>query len=68
MVRDEIVRDRRLLTLMLVLLAFLTATLVAAGSESLFLPLLVLVVGTSSLLFVDFFEWFSLHHVLAYLA
>ncbi len=66
MVRDEIVRVRRLLTLMLVLLAFLTATLVAAGSESLFLPLLVLVVGTSSLLFVDFFEWFSLHHILAY--
>jgi hypothetical protein len=28
--------------------------------------LLVLVVGSSSLLFVDFFEWFSLHHVLAY--
>lgn len=67
MVRDEIVRVRRLLTLMLVLLAFLTATLVAAGSESLFLPLLVLVVGASSLLFVDFLEWFSLHHVLAYL-
>ena len=66
MVRDEIVRVRRLLTLMLVLLAFLTATLVATGSESFFLPLLVLVVGTSSLLFVDFFEWFSLHHVLAY--
>lgn len=67
MVRDEIIRVRRLLTVMLVALAFLTATLVASGSESLFLPLLVLVVGASSLLFVDFFEWFSLHHVLAYI-
>ena len=66
MVRNEIVRVRRLLTLMLVLLAFLTSALVATGSESLFLPLLVFVVGASSLLFVDFFEWFSLHHVLAY--
>lgn len=66
MVREEIVRVRRLLTLHLVLLAFLTATLVAAGSHSVFLPLLVLVVGVSSLLFVDWFEWFSLHHVLAY--
>ncbi|MCC6510875.1 MAG: DUF3488 domain-containing protein, partial [Pirellulaceae bacterium] len=66
MVRDEVVRVRRLLTLMLVLLAFLTATLVAVGSQSIFLPLLVLVVGVSSLLFVDWFEWFSLHHVLAY--
>ncbi len=67
MVRDEIVRVRRLLTLMLVSLAFLTASLVATGSESFFLPLLVLVIGVSSLLFVDFFEWFSLHHVLAYI-
>lgn len=67
MVRQQIVWVRRLVTAHLVVLAFLTATLVAAGSNSAFLPLLVLVVGTSSLLFVDWFEWFSLHHVLAYL-
>lgn len=67
MVREQIVRVRRLVTLHLVLLAFLTATLVATGSGSVFLPLLVLVVGVSSLLFVDWFEWFSLHHALAYI-
>ena len=67
MVREQIVRVRRLVTLHLVLLAFLTATLVAADSQSVFLPLLVLVVGTSSLLFVDWLEWFSLHHTFAYL-
>ena len=67
MVRQQIVRVRRLVTLHLVLLAFLTATLVAVGSNSAFLPLLVLVVGVSSLLFVDWFEWFSLHHVFAYI-
>ncbi|MGN6137216.1 MAG: transglutaminase TgpA family protein [Aureliella sp.] len=66
MVRQQIVWVRRLVTVHLVLLAFLTATLVATGSNSAFLPLLVLVVGTSSLIFVDLLEWFSLHHVLAY--
>ncbi len=40
--------------------------LVALGSQSAFLPLLVLVIGISSLLFVDWLEWFALHHVLAY--
>ncbi len=66
MVREQIVRVRRLLTLHLVGIAFLTATLVAVGSNGVFLPLLVFMVGVSSLLFVDWFEWFSLHHVLAY--
>ena len=66
MVRQQIVRVRRLVTLHLALLAFLTATLVAAGTDSAFLPLLVLMIGISSLLFVDWLEWFSLHHTLAY--
>lgn len=67
MVREQIVRVRRLVTLHLVVLAFLTATLVAAGSGSLFLPLLVFLVGVSSLLFVDWLEWIALHHSLAYI-
>lgn len=76
MVREQIARVRRLVTFHLVTLAFLTACLVAPMSSqlshdgqsvgSVFLPLLVLVVGVSSLIFVDILEWFSLHHILAY--
>ncbi len=67
MVQQRIIRVRRLISLQLVVLAFLTTTLVAVGSGSIFLPMLTLVIGVSSILFVDWFEWFSLHHFFAYI-
>jgi protein-glutamine gamma-glutamyltransferase len=67
MVREQIARVRLILALHFAVLAFLTAMLVASGSGSIVLPLLVLVVGVASFLFVDWLEWFSLHHWLAYL-
>lgn len=66
MVREQIVRVRMVLTLHLTVLAFLTAMLAATGSGHILLPMLVLLVGVSSFLFVDWFEWWSLHHTVAY--
>ncbi len=52
-------RLRASLSLHFVVLAFLTAMLVASGSGSLFLPTLIFCVGFSAFIFVDTLEWFA---------
>lgn len=57
---------RSSLTLHFAVLAWLTAMLVATGSESYFLPIFIFCVSTAAYIFVDRLEWFELGRVGSY--
>ncbi len=59
---------RRNLTLHFAVIAWLTAMLVAAGSGSAFLPVLIFFVSLGGFIFVDSLEWFELGRIGSYLA
>lgn len=56
---ERVKRLRRSLTLHFTVLAWLTAMLVASGSESYFLPIFIFCVGSAAFVFVDTLEWFE---------
>ncbi|RMF43929.1 MAG: transglutaminase domain-containing protein [Planctomycetota bacterium] len=58
--REAVKRLRRNLTLHFAVIAGLTAMLVASGTHSLFLPLLIITVCIVAFVFVDLLEWFHL--------
>lgn len=57
---------RRKLTLHFAVIAWLTAMLVASGSGSIFLPVMILFVSASAFLFVDTLEWFEVGRIGSY--
>ncbi|MEZ6137493.1 MAG: DUF3488 and transglutaminase-like domain-containing protein [Pirellulaceae bacterium] len=63
---ERVKRLRHTLSLHFVLLACLTAMLVASGSGTFFLPLLVFVVSVAGYLLVDKLEWFELGRIGSY--
>ena len=56
------------LTLHFAAIAWLTAMLVATGSESYFLPVLIFCVSITAYIFVDRLEWFELGRIGSYVA
>ncbi|MCA9160836.1 MAG: hypothetical protein KDA72_21040, partial [Planctomycetales bacterium] len=54
------------LTLHFAVIAWLTATLVATGSGSYFLPVLIFCVSITAYIFVDRLEWFELGRIGSY--
>lgn len=58
---------RRSLTLHFAIIAWLTAMLVATGTGSIFLPLLIICVSLAAYIFVDTLEWFELGRIGSYL-
>lgn len=60
-------RLRCTLTLHFAVIACLTAMLVAAGSQSYFLPILIFFVSVAAYVFVDRLEWFELGRIGSYI-
>ncbi|MCA9126929.1 MAG: DUF3488 domain-containing protein [Planctomycetales bacterium] len=58
---------RRNLTLHFAVIAWLTAMLVAAGSESFFLPSFIFLVSVAAFIFVDVLEWFEVGRIGSYI-
>ncbi|GAB5404433.1 MAG: transglutaminaseTgpA domain-containing protein [Aureliella sp.] len=59
-------RLRRSITLHFIVIAWLTAMLVATGSQSYFLPILIFCVGIAAYIFVDTLEWFEVGRLGSY--
>lgn len=59
-------RLRRSITLHFIVIAWLTAMLVATGTQSYFLPILIFCVGISAYVFVDTLEWFEVGRLGSY--
>lgn len=59
-------RLRRSITLHFIVIAWLTAMLVATGTQSYFLPILIFCVGVSAYVFVDTLEWFEVGRLGSY--
>ncbi len=63
---DAVKRLRCTLTLHFAVIASLTAMLVATGSQSYFLPILIFFVSFTAFVFVDRLEWFELGRIGSY--
>ncbi len=59
-------RLRRSITLHFIVIAWLTAMLVATGSQSYFLPIMIFCVGVAAYIFVDTLEWFEVGRLGSY--
>ncbi len=62
----KVKRLRCTLTLHFAVIAWLTAMLVATGSDSLFLPILIFFVSLAGFVFVDTLEWFEIGRIGSY--
>ena len=63
---SRVKRLRRSLSMHFIVIAWLTAMLVATGSQSYFLPGLIFCVGIIAYIFVDTLEWFALGRIGSY--